>query len=306
MALDYTIQFGGLTIGNGTTYQIMNIVGLEDMPDLRTSDVFIGYNDGETAGNDYVAGRTIHVDFVVFDSGVGDFPAKVEALKAAFSKGSVETAFTFQLPNRPQRSLQARCRRRLLPVNTEYQFKYGAGSVEFHATDPRIYETAVQYSMVVFVSGVAGWDATAGAGVDAGWDTTAGAGVDAGWDATVGAVGTGLQNVTNAGTTNTFPVVTFSSPTGMSAWTLTNQTTGQVLSLVQTLNTGETLVADMQIAATGKTGIPVSVGGASRYGSWVAPRTPFVLVPGVNQLRYDVSVGDQNATASLLVQSAYL
>jgi hypothetical protein len=97
--------------------------------------------------------------------------------------------------------------------------------------------------------------------------------------------------------------MTFSAPAGMSAWTITNQTTGQTFIVAQTLNVGETLIADMTIAATGKPGLPISIGGASRYASWTPPRTPFYLAPGANVIRFDVATGDPNATCLLQWQN---
>lgn len=306
MALDYTITFNGLTIGNGTSIQIMGVEGLEDLPPIRTDDVDLGYQWGETPGIDYPDGRDITVDILILDSGVGDYFTKVEQVKAASLPGT-ESTLVFQLPGRNQRSMICRARRRRLPVSQNYQYRYGAATLEFHATDPRIYDTSSSsWSLPVFVAGNAGWDATAGAGVDAGWDATAGTTVDAGWDATSGAVGAGLVNAINSGTIDMYPQIVFSPGTGMSSWRVTNQTTGQILTINQTLNTGETLIADMQIAATGKPGLPISVGGAGRYGSWQSPRTPFALIPGLNVLRFDVLVGDQNAAALVTGQPATL
>lgn len=304
MASDYTVSFGGITIGNGTAIPLMNATGFEDLPDVRTDDVDLGYAWGETPGTDYSAGRDIVLDFLILDSGSGDFFTTVEAVKAASIIGS-ETTMTFQLPGRVSRSISCRPRRRSIPVTPDYQFRYGLASIEFHATDPRIYDAAASNSLPVFVSGSAGFKMSLGAGVDLGVKMTLGAGVDLGLKFT-GISGTGLVTCTNAGSVNTYPVMTFSAPAGMSQWSVTNQTTGQVFSVVQTLGAGETLIADMKSAATGRSSLPISISGASRYGSWQAPRTPFALVPGANVLRFDVTTGDPNAACLISWQSATL
>jgi hypothetical protein len=174
------------------------------------------------------------------------------------------------------------------------------------ATDPRIYDaTPLSNSLPVFVSGSAGIKLSLGAGVDLGTKMTLGAGVDIGLKL-VGASGSGLVTCTNAGSVATYPVMTFSAPAGMSAWSVTNQTTGQVFTVVQSISAGESLIADMKAAATGRATLPISVSGASRYGSWQPPRTPFALVPGANVLRFDVATGDPNAACLISWQSATL
>lgn len=307
MALDYTVIYNGLTIGNGTNVQIMKLTGVEDLPDLRTSDVDLGFADGEIAGQDWANGRDVAIDFLILDTpGAGDFFSTIAAVKAAFVKALTESTLLLQLPGRASRSIVCRPRRRSIPVSDDYQFHYGAGSVEFHATDPRIYDTVpLSWSLPVFVAGTAGVKLSLGAGADLGHKMTLGAGADIGVKMS-GISGAGLVNASNAGTVATYPQIVFSAPAGMSSWTVTNQTTGQVMTINQTLNPGESLIADMMVAATGKPGLPISIGGVSRYGSWQSPRTPFALVPGLNVLRFDVAAGDPNAAALVTAQSAYL
>jgi hypothetical protein len=174
MAVDYNITFGAVTFGPGTNIQILEVAGLEDLPGLRTSDAELGYAHGQTPGNDYLDGRDITIRFLVLDSGAGDFFNTVEALKAATVVGAAEAQLIFQLPEPRAACVGSgvKVRQRDIPVGANYQYRYGEGTVQFHATDPRIYDAAATSSAIpVFVAGSAGWDATAGAGVDAGWDS---------------------------------------------------------------------------------------------------------------------------------------
>lgn len=142
MALDYTIAFNGITIGNGTSLPIMGATGLEDMPPIRSGDLTRGGTHGETPGLDLSAGRDVAVDVVVLDSGVGDYFTNIERLKLMTSVLATEVPLTFQLPGRNPRTLNARCRARSLPVAGDYQYRYGRASLLWHATDPRIYDAA--------------------------------------------------------------------------------------------------------------------------------------------------------------------
>jgi hypothetical protein len=92
----------------------------------------------------------------------------------------------------------------------------------------------------------------------------------------------------------------------MSIYSVTNQTTGQVFSMVQSIGVGETLIADHQAAAIRSAGALVTVGGASRYGSWQPPRNPFRLAQGTNLVRFDVASGDQASTCLMTWSNTYI
>ena len=304
-AADYQLDFNGTIMGDGTAWDVVSWAGLEEWT-TRGTDVVAPTLWGTIPGSTFVDPKVVTITVESVD------PTNMLLLEAALMPPADNSAtdlvpIRWKFPNREELKVSGRCSRRARNRDLAATAGLTRLTFELQIPDPRAYSAATtSYSIPVFVAGVAGWDSTAGTGVDAGWDSTAGTTVDAGWDSTVGAAGAGLANVTNSGTVNTYPVITFTAPAGMSAWSVTNQTTGQVLAFTQTLNTGESLIADMQIVATGKPGVPISIGGASRYGSWTAPRTPFVLIPGVNLLRFDVPTGDQNAAAALAVQSAYL
>ena len=159
----------------------------------------------------------------------------------------------------------------------------------------------------MFVAGGAGWELDQASGTNLGWELATGTGVDLGWDLTAGTTSTGLVAVVNSGSVETYGVFTFNPGTGMSQWSITNTTTGVVSSFSSALASGQTLTADMKAAATSSgTTTPITVGGASRYSAWVAPRTPMAFPPGTSLLRFDVQTGDPLATFALSAASAYL
>lgn len=288
--LDYQLTFNGLTMGAGTNIGLLTADGLEELPEIRSSDVLFAAADGETAGQDFAAGRDITVTFNVLDSGAGDYFTTIEAIKAALTKGTVEQTLTFQLPGRAARTLNARVRRRHIPVDLEYSFRFGKLAVMWHATDPRIYGEAGTQTLGVSTASSWAFDLTVGSGADLAFDLTG---------------GTGTTTCTNGGNQPAYPVITVSTPSSISSFTLTNQTTGQTFTVNQTVVVGAPLIADMRGLVTGSNTAPVTIAGTSVYGTWVPPRTPFYLAPGNNVLRFDAT-GDAATSCQLAWNDTYL
>ena len=307
-AADYQLDFNGTVIGDGTAWDVVEWGGMKEFT-TRGSDVSIPNGWGSIPGNTYVNATTR----VVTVESVN--PVDILLLEAALTPPSNAAPDTlvpirWKFPLREEFLCYGRCSRRAQPVSLTTALGLTQFTFELEFPDPRVYSAVLQQaSLTVFTAGLSGFDLTAGAGADIGFDLTAGAGVDIGFDLT-GTASTGLQTITNSGYVDTYPIITFSPATGISSFSVTNQTTGQTLTINQTLNAGQTLIANMQAAATstsgGTTGLPISIGGVSVYGSWQAPRIPLRLVPGANILRFDVNAGDTAATALVTASSAYL
>lgn len=303
-ATDYQLDFNGTIMGDGTAWDIVSWVGLE-MFSTRGSDVVLPTGWGAIPGSSYVDPRVVTIVVESVD------PTNMLLLEAALlPPANVSPAdlvpIRWKFPNREELRVLGRCSRRIRSRDLTTALGLTRLTFELEIPDPRAYAAASSSgSLAVFVSGSSGFDLVTGAGVDIGFDLVTGAGVDIGFDL-VGISGTGLLIATNAGQIDTYPQMYFSAPAGMSSWSVTNQTTAQTFVVNQTVNVGETLIADMQAAATGSTSLPISIGGVSRYGSWQAPRTPLRLIPGANVLRFDISVGDPNATCLITWASAYI
>jgi len=309
-AADYQLDYNGaVVIGDSTAWEVLSWGGLEEFS-ARNNDLVIPNGWGALAGSSYVNPKVV----VVTVESVN--PTDVLLLEAALLPPANATPDTlvpirWKFPNREELRAMGRCARRVRARDVRAVAGSTRLTFQLEMPDPRAYSAAIlSGSVPAFVAGTAGFDLTAGAGADLGFDLTAGAAADLGFDLS-GAAGAGLFVAVNNGTVDTYPVLYFSAPAGMSAFSVTNQTTGQTVSFNQTVNVGETMTADMQAAATGVNAagvatVPVSIGGVSRYGSWTAPRIPLRLVPGSNTLRFDVSAGDQNATCLAVWASAYL
>lgn len=270
---DYQLTYQGLTFGAGTVWQIARdgITGLEDLPTIRTGDQPRAYAHGEMPGLDLAAGRTILVPLEVFDSGAGDFAANVERLKAITAPLAVEQPLTFTLPGRAARTVSCRPRRRSLPVNLDYSFRYGHAVIEFHATDPRIYDASFTSSSLSLPSAATGltFPATApfvfgSAGTGGSATFTNSGNCPAPWIAQI------LGPVTN-------PVVTLAA-------------TGQAVAINGTVNAGETLTID-SLSHT------VLLGGTASRASWVASTTVWWELPAATQAGPTTSTVQFGATS---------
>ena len=272
MALDYTISYAGLTIGNGTAFPIMHADGLEDLPPLRTGDLSIGQRDGETPGIDLAAGRDITVDLIVFDTSpaLADYFTNIERLKAA-TVPSVEQVFTYQVPGRLPRSLMARCRARSIPVSQDYQFRYGASSLAFHATDPRIYDAAFTSPSVGLPSASGGLTFNATANFVFGTAGTGGS-----------LVASNLGNYPAPWVAQIFgPVVNPS---------ITLAASGMTVNFSGTINAGDVLTIDSLARSV------LLNGTASRYSLVVSPTQWFALPVGNSTIQFNAASGTGTLT----------
>lgn len=309
-ALDYQVDFNGIVIGDGTAYEIMQVSGLEDWS-TRGSDVPIPNGYGNIPGSSFVNASV--VVFTVESVNPPDMELLVATLTPpANAAPDVLVPVRYKYPNSEERLRYGRCSRRSRVRDVPSTFGKTQLTFEVEFPDPRAYSAVLQQaSLTVFVAGSSGGDLTVSSGTNLGNDLTLDSGTNLGFDLT-GTSSSGLQTITNLGYVDVYPLIVFSPATGISAFSVTNLTTGQVLTINQTVNTGQTLIADMQAAqnalsATGATGVaPIAIGGSSVYGSWRPPRIPLRFVPGSNLLKFDVTAGDTAASALVTSPSGYL
>lgn len=297
---DLQLSYNGLTVGKDTPYRIRSISGLRDFS-VRGNDEGTATRWGTFIGTDQVESSSITIEFLF-----GWDPAVIRDLATAFSPeppgyGDTLSELAWKWPDEPELFRWARVRRRSRSMTYQSERVGGATTmlVELQAPDPRAYSvTVVQEQLGGFVSDSLGSD------IDTGTDLTVGSGTSLGFDFG-GEPGSGSIFITNEGTTDTWPTVTFSG--NISRWRLRNLTTGDYTEFAWPLSAGQVLVADMPIKATPRTGDAILIDGAPYYQAWQHPRVPLVLVPGVNELRFDVLEGDPSgATAQVEVRAAYI
>jgi len=269
----YQITYRGLTIGNDDRLRLVELAGVHDTPDVRTSDVDRARAHGQWAGIDLLTGRAITATMQV----VADFDDQVWAdmTTALTAATGAESALTVSLPGLAQgRTVQAdaRVRRLSIPVDTErYQFGAPQASVEWWATDPRWYDTT-EDSITVPVYGTQDNGMT--------FDVT--------FDLEFG--GVTPRGAAVAHNDGNFPApwqVIFDGP--VTNPRIQNTATGQQLEFTGTVPGGSQLVVDSLNRV-------VQLDGASRY-QWLGTQSQwFDLAPGTTPLRIVAESGTGAAT----------
>jgi hypothetical protein len=283
MPSDWTFTYNGLTIGgDGSPYQITQLTGLHDSPEVRTSDQIRARAHGLFAGTDLLGGRSLMAQVEV----VAAHPD--ETVWSDFSRALVpgqgdELPLVFQIPGVAggiSIEVGARVRRLSLPVDRSYFFGHGSAAVEFWATDPRIYSQAATTQSVSQAS-------VSGTGLV--FPIT--------FPLSFGGAVTGGQFVaTNAGEFAAPWTATIAGPIVNPV--LENVTTGQAIAFTISVGAGETLVVsslDRSVLLNGT---------ASRYSSLVVGSSWWELAPGDNTVRLAGTSG--SGSVSFTFRSAWV
>ena len=277
---DWQLEYNGLLLGSGTVYEVRQVSGIEDLPDVRTSDTPRPSDHGMFAGNDFAAGRTVEVDLEVTGTSDVSFRTSVDALAAVTAFRQTELPLTFRLPGGVDKRIYVRPRRRALPVSLDYFFRIAPTTIQFYASDPRIYadsETSLSLSLPTSTGGLT---------------------FPIVWPISWGTATSGTAQAVNAGTFATRPVVTFTGP--LTAPSIENVTTGQTFRMASTfeLLAGETLVVDFDSRTV------LLNGTASRYSSVASNSQWWELPPGNSDIRLGATSGSGSATVTF--RSAWL
>lgn len=129
----------GLLIGDGSTYGLRNVEGLEELTDVRTSDEPYPGSDGEFVGDDHLEGRTITLRLDLAEMWGVPFRQALAALRwACRPKRTVE--FWFRLPAwDTARRCAVRVRRLRIPTDLQYELGHTYVDIQLRAADPILY-----------------------------------------------------------------------------------------------------------------------------------------------------------------------
>jgi hypothetical protein len=264
MVVAYQMSYAGLVVGDGTAYELAEIDGLGDMPELRTSDRTRLRRHGELPGDDFLAGRSLVLTLEVFGADDPSFQAAVDALKAAFAPGNPEAALVLLVPGIAgggQRRLNVRPRKLDLPVDVDrFFYRQPIAQVQLDATDPRIYDDTQQSVVTPLAATPTGHT----------WNNT--------WNLSWGTAGvSGSIFATNTGTFPTPPTFRIDGP--VTNPSIENTTYGFTLAFNITLGSGEFLDVDSDART-------VLLGGASSRYSTLTRADWFDLAPGVTEIKF--------------------
>jgi hypothetical protein len=271
------VTVNGLVVGAGQTVRITEIRGLDELPDIRTFDQPRSQADGLDFGTDLLGGRVIEVDTVAYPA---DVAATAAALRSALVPDASGTLQIDGIPGLPSLLLDGRVRKRRLPTTRELASGVIRCPFDFETDDARLYAA----TETVLTTGPG---STSGSGFAPPLTPPLTPGGSA--------VGGNVQAL-NEGNRQTWPVVRVDGP--VTAFSLTNSTTGKSLRFTLPLVAGEHVVFDMDAKT-------VLLGGtASRRqymtGSW------WDLPPGLSDVFYlpaDAAVG---SSMTLRFRSAYV
>jgi hypothetical protein len=304
---DYQVSFGGLTIGDGTEYDISEEEGIESF-EVRDSDVPFPNQWGSIAGVDEVNGRTIRLDVEI---AAADDPALAYTFESAFLPSSDDEFgdLVAKFPGRDDVYFRARVRKRTRRRIVDEVLGVVKIGVELFAPDPRAYSfEEFSEAIPAYSSGSEAFELSSGSGANLAFDLTESSGADLAFEFT-GVPAQGDVVLVNDGNVDTYPEIVF-TPAGAGAletYRVSNVTTGVTATFTATVSPGQTLTADMAMIATPKAGLPISLDGESRYGFWSQPRTPLALAPGNNTIRFEVLSGTSDgAIATVTWRNAWL
>lgn len=296
IASDYVIQLGpdsgGLLLGAGTPYDVVEVDGWDELPPFDTTDVNKPTSDGAWAGPMYAQGRTITVTLQTAGTAgftgtpsTAQYAANLAALRRATNPGAdttAETPFVVQLAGQ-QLMASARCQKRAAPTKQGYAAPGTDQQVlQLYATDPRRYALAVQ-------------SATTGL-----YAATGGLTYPITYPLAWGSVTSpGTVTIVNAGDTFTPPLLTITG--GAHTPSITRQDTGETLLIDLNLQTSDTLVIDVLNDLILLDGSPVY----AALDPSSDPISAFFIAPGMVTLGLSV-VSGAGTQLTATWQSAYL
>lgn len=271
----YSFAFNGFVFGGGSSpYQVTSVDGLEALPDLRVQDSDRGYQDGMISGRDFFGGRTITVTMQILGNSSGTAQYNHNLLQAALQPQQTGTTpLQFQLsPAGGLQFVNARVRKGMTTIDPDYTYGLIKSQYHFYCPDPRYYDNTTQTATMSYT-------APLGRTYPRVYPLTYGGGSQ-----------TQTVNISNAGSTTTYPTITIYGP--VTNPVIGNLTTGQALSFNYAMAQSDVITIDLQyrtILLNGNPARNLLLGSSQWFG--VAPGTSQFYFTGTG-----TSYGVTNAT----------
>jgi hypothetical protein len=280
---NYQFQFGSFQFGGaGSPYQILDVDGLEALPDLSTQDDNRGYNDGMFTGRDFLRGRSISMNLLILAGSGNSAMENFELFQAALNvQQSGTTAMNFQLSvTDTEKVINVRVRGRKATIDPDYTYGFIRAQITFFAPDPRYYSSTI-------TTGYLSPQTALGRTYDRIYNLLYGGG--------------SLNNalaVVNAGWATTYPTITITGPAVNP--TVGNVSTGQYLTVNTSLANTDTLVIDLYnrlVTLNGNSARNLVAGNSQWFGA--PPGTTYFIFAATSTV-----IG--TTTAVVVYQSAYI
>lgn len=280
---NYQFKFGSFNFGGaGSPYQILDVDGLEALPDLSVQDDNRGYNDGMFSGRDFLRGRSITMNMLILAGGGNSAFQNFELFQAALNvQQSGTTAMNFQLSvNDTEKVINVRVRGRRATIDPEYTFGFIKAQITLFAPDPRYYSATV-------TTGTMSPSTPLGRTYNRIYNLLYGG----------GSLTTSLA-VVNTGWATTYPTITITGP--VTNPVIGNLTTGQSITVNTSLTNTDSLVInlyDKLVTLNGNSARNLLAGNSQWFGA--PPGTSNFYFTGTNTLA-------GTTTATVVYQSAYI
>ncbi|MGD1220007.1 hypothetical protein AB9Q10_16440 [Streptomyces krungchingensis] len=147
------VQWGDLTFGPGTPYAVTALEGLDDLPEIRGSDVDRPGQHGDYTGPDWTGPRVLQMRLGLH----ADSPDGLRALTLALRNATQPQRQPAPLQFLDQDLLVwAKVRKRSLPYDAEYLWSIGDAALELYCADPYLYGLTEQSAWTTAYSPAAG------------------------------------------------------------------------------------------------------------------------------------------------------
>lgn len=159
IARDFQFQLGGaLLLGDGTDYDIVRVVGLDDLPDVRTTDKEKALRHGLYPSADFYGKRVIVIELEVWADTPTEMRAAIDVLDAATSVPDADSDFVGRLTGYSIGDflVSVRPRKRDLPLDQEMMLGKANATIQLEASDPRIYSNLLQSASTAVVTAAGG------------------------------------------------------------------------------------------------------------------------------------------------------
>ena len=263
----WQIERNGLLTGDLTAFDIRQIIGLASSAEVRSQDRTLVTRNGAVPGSDYLNPRSLVMVYEIVEDSADTLSSRLAEFNLAFGPGREEEPLVFQVPGVAggvKARVNARVRRRNVPIDMEFNHGVARVTLDLIATDPLLYSNELHTSST----------SLSGTGGGMTFDVTP--------DITFGTVSSGGGlSVTNAGNYATSPVFRIDGPCENPV--IESLTADRSLSFDITLGESQFLVVDVAKRT-------ILLGGtASRYSAMQTGSRWFDLEPGSNSLEFRAS-----------------
>lgn len=136
--------------GAGQGVQVLQVDGLEGLPNLRTQDSGRGYADGGFSGRDFLDSRAITFTLQIMNDANNSMQYYLQELQRYLmpQRSGLNVLQVYLPGGRGVRRIYGRVRRRQITVDPQYVYGRAIAQLEFFCPDPRFYnDTLTTYTL---------------------------------------------------------------------------------------------------------------------------------------------------------------